>query len=109
MLCTAFCKILPLTVFSKLLEFFKEVNVLGSIVYPARVINVQSPALNSYLLSTPFAFVHCSMYLVCGADGSGRALSSLSLELLRWSVELLRWSVELLSLSVELLSLSVES
>jgi hypothetical protein len=82
--------------------------VLGSIVYPVRVINVQSPALNSYLLSTPFAFVHCSMYLVCGADGSRRALSSLSLELLRWSVELLSLSVELLSLSVELSSLSVE-
>jgi hypothetical protein len=57
--------------------------VLGSIVYPARVINVQSLALNLYLLSTLFAFVHCSMYLVCGADRLGGALSSLSLELLR--------------------------
>jgi hypothetical protein len=83
MLCTAFCKILLLTVFSKLLEFFREVNILGSIVYLARVINVQSLALNLYLLSTLFAFVHCSIYPICSADRLRGALSSLSLELLR--------------------------
>jgi hypothetical protein len=57
--------------------------VLGSIVYLVRVINVQSLALNLYLLSTLFAFVHCSIYPVYSADKLGGALSSLSLELLR--------------------------
>jgi hypothetical protein len=80
---TAFCRNLLLTVFSRLLEFFKEVNILGSIVYPARVTNIQTAAPKLNFMCTLYTSAHCSMYLVYSVGRLGRALLSLSLGLLR--------------------------